>query len=342
MNRFAYTRQDHLIRGIVLPIFVLILNSILLGSIYWHDWRLFIITTAISSFIYYFHWFTNNAIALWTHRLYPSYHQFALRALVSYILVSCSSSAITFVIFQLYKLVGYTLVYERQVWAFGFVLGVVILVASIYEGTNALEQWKKYFIESESLKKAQLQSQLEVLKNQVNPHFLFNSLNSLGSLIEEDPKQASRFLDELSSVYRYLLRTNDQDLVELHTEIQFIQSYFNLLHTRHGSSLQLVMDIDPSFHQHQIPPLTLQLLVENAVKHNIILPDQELVVQIRTDKNGELLVSNNLQRKKVRVLSNGVGLNNILTKYRMLGQASPKIEEQDGQFMVTLPLILQA
>ncbi len=193
--------------------------------------------------------------------------------------------------------------------------------------------------EKTALEKAALQSQLEALKQQINPHFLFNSLNILDALIEEEPAQARTFLDELASVYRYLLRANEHPLTPLAAELDFIRSYFHLLKTRHGLGLHLDLRVRDRFQRHQLPPLTLQLLVENAVKHNVVLPDQPLRIEIRTDEGGQLVVSNNLQRKKTRVLSNGVGLSNILTQYRMLGQPAPVVTDDGGEFVVTLPLV---
>lgn len=201
------------------------------------------------------------------------------------------------------------------------------------------KQLKQAEQEQEKLRTANLQSQLDALKQQVNPHFLFNSLNVLDSLIEDDPKQARIFLEELSTVYRYLLRSNDQHLTDLVTELAFVNSYFNLLKTRYGAGLTLVIAVDEQFGHYRIPPLTLQLLLENAVKHNMILTEQPLIVEIKTDEQAFLSVRNTLQKKQSRVLSNGVGLSNILTKYQMLGQPVPTVQEIDGQFIVTLPLI---
>ncbi|GAB2576812.1 sensor histidine kinase [Spirosoma areae] len=193
--------------------------------------------------------------------------------------------------------------------------------------------------EHEKLRTANLESQLNALKQQVNPHFLFNSLNVLDSLIDDDPQQARVFLEELSTVYRYLLRANDQHLTDLSSELAFINAYFHLLKTRHGSGLSLNVLVDDRYQTYQLPPLTLQLLVENAVKHNIVLPDQPLTIAILTDDQHRLQVSNNVQRKTVRVVSNGIGLTNILTKYQMLNKPAPTIREADGQFIVTLSLI---
>ena len=183
-----------------------------------------------------------------------------------------------------------------------------------------------------------MQVQLDVLRQQVNPHFLFNSLNSLISLIDENPRQASVFAEELSTVYRYLLRSNEAPLVPLAIELDFVQSYYHLLKTRYGDALGLIMTILPGAEYRQIPPLTLQLLIENAVKHNVILPEQPLTIALIADEH-YLVVSNNLQRKPSRVLSNGVGLTNIRSKYQILGQPVPIFEEDEREFRVRLPLV---
>ncbi len=181
--------------------------------------------------------------------------------------------------------------------------------------------------------------QMRALQTQVNPHFLFNGLNTLSSLIDESPRQASDFVDELSSVYRYLLRSNETELTTLGVELRFIQSYFHLLKTRFGNSIHLETHIDERFRDALLPPLTLQLLLENAVKHNVALAEQPLTIGIRTTPEHRLIVENNLQRKTIRIESNGVGLSNIAVKYRLLNQPEPVIQEKNGWFQVILPLL---
>ncbi|WP_128548479.1 sensor histidine kinase [Larkinella soli] len=240
------------------------------------------------------------------------------------------------------------LTFALNLYGFDFVQAATtfIFFQSIYEtlffAQNSI-QYQKRLKETErerdKLRLAGLQSQLDALKQQVNPHFLFNSLNVLDSLIEDDPRQARLFLEELCTVYRYLLRSNEHYLTDLGTELDFIHSYFHLLKTRHGEGVSLDVAVDGQYQDYRLPPLTLQLLVENAVKHNIVLPDQPLQIVISTDGRGGLTVRNNLQRKSVRVASNGVGLTNILAKYRMLGRPAPTIRETEGEFVVSLPLI---
>ncbi|MFN8347332.1 MAG: histidine kinase [Spirosomataceae bacterium] len=210
---------------------------------------------------------------------------------------------------------------------------------AFYEGSYLFQQWKQDYVEKEELEKVNLRRQLSSLQLQINPHFLFNSFNTLSSLISESPKQAEEFVEEMSSVYRYLLRDNEQNLTTLATELEFISSYFLLLQTRHGKGLTLTTKVDKRLLNCQLPPLTLQLLVENAVKHNVVLAEQPLHISIETDTQHRLTVCNNLQHRKVRAVSNGVGLSNILAKYEMLGLAAPVIQDDGLRFTVLLPLM---
>ncbi|GAB3943303.1 hypothetical protein GCM10028805_09330 [Spirosoma harenae] len=206
------------------------------------------------------------------------------------------------------------------------------------------EQHHREFLEADlalqRMQQEKTEMQMRALQSQINPHFLFNGLNTLSSLIDESPAQAGEFVDELSRVYRYLLRSNENELTTLGIELRFIQSYFHLLKTRFGNSVSLDVAIHETYEEALLPPLTLQLLVENAVKHNVILHQTPLRIRIRTTENQQLIVENSLQRKTIRVDSNGVGLSNIAVKYRLLNQPDLIIEENDGWFQVTLPLLM--
>ncbi|QDK80297.1 sensor protein lytS [Spirosoma sp. KCTC 42546] len=193
---------------------------------------------------------------------------------------------------------------------------------------------------TEKLQQQMSAMQMMALQTQLNPHFLFNSLNSLSSLIADEPVKAIRFVDEMSSVYRYLLRTNNLALTTLQTELTFIDSYYHLLKTRYGAGIELIKTVDESSLTCKLPPLTLQLLLENAVKHNIVSAENPLVIRFDTSPDGWLTVSNTLQRKTVnRANSTQKGLLNILSKYQLLGQPTPKVEETADAFIVSLPLI---
>jgi LytS/YehU family sensor histidine kinase len=214
-----------------------------------------------------------------------------------------------------------------------------VIIGGIYEAIYYFRKWKNIEVEAEMLKKENLQSQLDSLKQQVNPHFLFNSLNTLSSLMRKDVNKAEKFLDELSKVYRYLLRNNEGELINLSTELQFIESFVHLLKTRYGDALQMTISVDEVAKNLLLPPLTLQLLVENAVKHNIIDKQMPLLITLETDDRSWLSVSNNLQKKSISLPSNKVGLSNIAGKYKLLEQPSIIISETKEKFTVSIPLI---
>jgi LytS/YehU family sensor histidine kinase len=193
--------------------------------------------------------------------------------------------------------------------------------------------------EKQQLEKEKLKAELQQLKGIINPHFLFNNLNSLSSLISENPQEAQEFLDELTKVFRYLLRNNETDLTTLGQELQFIQSYYNLLQTRYGKGISLDIRIDEKQHNLLIPPLTLQLLIENAVKHNSVNKDSPLRIELFTTDTKGLKLRNNLSPRKGQVESTGIGLQNINARYSMLNHQGVIIEKDNETFSVLINLI---
>lgn len=215
----------------------------------------------------------------------------------------------------------------------------VTIVAGVYEGLYYFMKWKQLFSETEALKRENLQSQLDSLKAQINPHFLFNNLSSLSSLIMEDQDKAVTFVNELSAVYRYLLQANERNLTTLKNELLFLKDYFHLLKTRFGEGINLTIEVDEHYSSSLLPPLTLQLLVENAVKHNTVLPHKPLNIRIMTDDEGTLSVINNLQKKNSSIQSNKLGLRTIISKYHLMNKNQVEVIETNTKFIVTLPLI---
>jgi hypothetical protein len=218
----------------------------------------------------------------------------------------------------------------------------IIPIAAIYEGIYLYRQWWLTYYEAEQLKKENLQSQLDSLKAQISPHFLFNSLSTLSSLVSEDPKRAEWFIEELASVYRYLLQNNEQPLTTLENELNFIQAYFHLLQTRFGKGIELELQVDEGYYAYLLPPLTLQLLVENAVKHNAVSASKPLIIRIHTDEVNNLYVLNTIRKKTMPVVSDGTGLRNIREKFRLLRQPEVIVKQTDECFQVMIPLLKSA
>lgn len=191
-----------------------------------------------------------------------------------------------------------------------------------------------------NLQKENLQSQYEVLKQQVNPHFLFNSLNVLTSLIKLEPDLAEKFSEQLSKVYRYVLENKDNELVDLQTELNFLDAYIFLLNIRFIDKLKVNIDIPTHRRSDRIIPLAMQLLIENAIKHNTMSKSEPLMIDIFIDKDNNLNIINNLQERPSQLVSTGVGLKNIQNRYQLLNNTKPVFEKTADHFIAKVPLVL--
>jgi sensor histidine kinase YesM len=338
----SYSKKEGLIAVIVLPPFAFLLNFVMFGNNYFDSVRDFALATILTLAIILLTYISCGMVATVLNNRYPKYSQTFKRiaiGLLAYVAIMVAAISVIFWGYDYIDFLGYQLNMNQYAWCLMIGVFLNILATSLNEGAAFYEKWRRMVDETENLKKENLQSQLEGLKGQVNPHFLFNSLNSLSSLISEDPEKAEKFLDEMSKVYRYLLRTNEEGLTTLESEMQFIQSYFHMLKTRYGDGLKMETRIDEHYLSYQLPPLTLQMLVENAVKHNMILKQSPLKILIMTTNSGRLVVSNNLQRKDRMVSSNKVGLTNIVNKYRLMKKEDISVRDDGKEFAVVVPLI---
>lgn len=193
--------------------------------------------------------------------------------------------------------------------------------------------------ESYKLQQENLRIQYESLKNQINPHFLFNSLNVLTSLIRLDPALAEKFTEQMAKVYRYVLEHKEEDVVTLRTEMEFIRSYIFLLEIRFEQKIIVDIDLPPACLDQHVPPLTVQLLIENAVKHNVFSRSHPMVVMIRVDEEDFFTVANTLRKREVKMGTTGVGLRNISERFAKLTDRKPEFGEQGGQFVARIPLL---
>lgn len=221
----------------------------------------------------------------------------------------------------------------------GFVYLFVLLILLLISRTVLLNQrTKEDAVEKERLKRQSLQNELSALRNQVNPHFLFNSLNSLSLLVRKDPNMANRFIGKLSFLYRYILQSKDRDLVTVKEELKFLESYIYLIKQRYHLAFNVEIDLGDEVGQKQIPTLALQLLMENAVKHNEISDRNPLTVRIYQNGQGSLVVKNKLQPRKGNVESTHTGLANLNTRFRLLLKREITVQKSDGHFLVKLPI----
>lgn len=216
---------------------------------------------------------------------------------------------------------------------------LVSLIVNLFtEGSNLFKLYREAAVSAEVLKRKTLESHFETLKSQVAPHFLFNSLNTLIALIDENPQTAKDFVQHLANYYRYSMQINSRETVELDTELNLVRNYIFLITSRFGDNLKVEFpDKSTDFDKHIIP-LAIQLLVENAVKHNVISSSKPLHVSILIQQE-MLIVRNNLQKKDASEFSNRLGLSNIQNRYEIVSGKSIVVQETKDYFEVHLPLL---
>lgn len=215
---------------------------------------------------------------------------------------------------------------------------VNIVAVTIMEIIYFFKKWKKTLIETEQLKRQNIEIKYAVLTSQINPHFLFNSLNALSSLIEADPKKALVFTKEFSKIYRYVLDINERMVVSLGEELNFLNSYLYLQKIRFDKALNHSIQIDASCLEYFLPPLSLQILVENAIKHNEISEENPLFINIKASET-EVSVVNNFNPKEKNESKNGLGLKNLKERYSHYTEVSPVFKVENNNYIAIVPLI---
>lgn len=225
-------------------------------------------------------------------------------------------------------------------YAFTYVLAFLITVITslIVYSVAFFKEIQEQNLVNEKLRKEKVQAELNTLKAQVNPHFLFNNFNVLSGLIEEDPDKAQKFLGGLSKIYRYVLEQRNEDLTTLSEELSFAKQYMELHQTRFENNVRMEVSISEEQQKLKIPSLSLQLLLENAIKHNAFDAEQPLVIKITGDESS-LQVSNNMKKRKQLNGTSGMGLENIRERYKLRGVEGFEVSESAGLFTVNLPLV---
>ncbi|WP_306641435.1 sensor histidine kinase [Sanyastnella coralliicola] len=228
---------------------------------------------------------------------------------------------------------------EIQGQGFGAGLFVTLFCITIYEAIWSASRLRQSRTEAEKLKRENLQSQLSMLKSQVNPHFLFNSLNTLTSIIPEDPERSVKFVQKLSNVYRCILEIRDKEVVTLEEEFNCIESYIYLLDTRFGASLKFDIQLKEEDKERFVVPLSLQILIENAIKHNVVSRKRPLTIEIFANDEGNLVVRNNLQLKDQEMEGTGTGIENIDNRFQLVSEEALEVIQTSEHFTVVLPLL---
>ena len=327
---------------LTMPMIVFAMNLILFENNLWKNPSIWFISFPLIFVIGFVSWYLHLLYARATEKRFPDLKQSKkriIRKAMVQVFIMVPSILLLFCIYSFFHIGGYQLHYNQLLKGMLLGLFVNLIFQTLYEGEYLLRKYKESKEENDTLQQLSLAHEYDTLKSQVNPHFLFNCFNTLSSLITEDKQKAEVFLNELSKVYRYLLRSNEDGISTLENEIKFINSYYRLLRTRHGEAVQLNLQIDKRYERYLLPSLSLQLLVENVVKHNALSKNKPLLIDIFTTAGNKLIVNNNLQRRAVKAPSNKVGLNNIKAKYELLNQPGFQFIEDDKNFTVVLPLI---
>jgi two-component system, LytTR family, sensor kinase len=215
---------------------------------------------------------------------------------------------------------------------------VMVIITAIIYAQSFFKEWRIQVIQGEKLKQEAIILQYQIMQNQVNPHFLFNSLNTLGSLIDLDTQKAKEFTRELSMFYRELLYFKDKDLVPLMDELNFVKKYIYLQKIRFGNNFNVQINFN-EVNGFEVIPMSIQMLVENAVKHNIISKENPLNIIIGQSDGSEIFIENNLQLRENVSGSNHIGLKNLTERYKFLTNKEMKITQDNHSFRVTIPLI---
>ena len=323
-----------------LPVISFFIPQIFFQLYPWEQWLVFRGEWAEAFIFTVSFWALFRSLMVWLRKKYPSFDSVKIRikkmALLYILLVPVVNVTLIF----LFGVCNMEDAYDPNVYqAYLTTYSVSFSIIVLYEAIYFYAQLRTSLTEKEQAKQAQIRSELEGLRNQVNPHFLFNSLNTLMHIVGEDQDLAKRYLQRMSKVYRYILESRSEPLISLADELAFIRAYNFLQEERFRGNLQVRINVDEAFERYKIVPLSLQILFENAIKHNIISKKHPLLIDVFVNDRLQLVVSNNLQRKRQVLDSTQVGLKNISQRYAYFTEDEISVQEDESNFTVALPLI---
>ncbi|UOQ77920.1 histidine kinase [Hymenobacter sp. 5516J-16] len=288
-------------------------------------------------------WLTGRALWIGLFRRFPQVEQTTRRLWLLASINTLITAAVTLVLGSIAGLLqGGHLTWSTFWFEFGLNMVPTIVIQLIYESWNFFRQWAENVRRAEQLQSAGVQSQLEALQSQLDPHFLFNSLNTLSALIEPDNEPAQQFVEQLSDVYRYVLLARERTTVPLSEELAFVETYLALHKARFRDNLRVVQQIPAAALPLHVAPLSIQLLVENALKHNVASREHPLELRLRAEvATGYFVVENTLRPRTAGLAAGtGTGLRNVRHRYELLRAPQPvEISAAEGWFRVRLPLL---
>ena len=288
-----------------------------------------------------FDWLINRGIIILLRKKYPKLKDSVQRVFFIFLGTTATIFFIDFLGVMLFSLASDSVryVFEERVRSILFTVLLTIMVIAIYEAVYFFVQLQKSIREEEQTKQAIVQAQLDALQNRAQPHFFFNTLNTLRDIIDQNSKkEAKQFVDKLSEIYRFLLESSTMNLTSLQKELKFSKAYIHVQKERFGENLQLNWNIPESKLDLMIVPMGLQLLLENAIKHNVISKSKPLEININIESDS-IVVSNRIQKKSTQLPSTKMGLKNIEKRYQLISSKSVEIVNEGHEFSVSLPLL---
>ncbi|MDY8136060.1 sensor histidine kinase [Aquimarina sp. 2201CG5-10] len=288
-------------------------------------------------------WLAIRRILIFLRKKYPDFRDDVKRMVIFFFAIVTTILVVDYVgghlIEYIYRLLGKNANYITQLKVLLPVTLVTIMIMAIYEAMYYYVRLKTSIRAEEQAKQVMIQAQLDTLRNQAQPHFLFNSLNTLRDIIDQDSKEdAKGFVDNLSDVYRFIIESGNSNLISLEKELKFAKAYIHIQSERFGENLKLNWNIPEDKLLVMIVPMSLQLLLENAIKHNIVSKSKPLLITVAI-KDDTLVVSNKIQAKSTQTPSTKIGLKNIKKRYQLISSKTPIINNDGEHFTVSLPLL---
>ncbi|MPR36825.1 sensor histidine kinase [Salmonirosea aquatica] len=339
-----FTRTELWYHGLMMPILFPAGNYFFLHERYFTDPAVFLWGTLLVAVLYAFSLILLTLVVKMIIRQFPDVQQVWQRNGVA--LLAVTTLTIGLAVFDVWAY-GLFPIFERP-FSWGTVRAIVILGAIfdlllcfVLGIQYTYSRWQENQIETEQLKRAALQHDFDALKQQIDPHFLFNSLTSLSALIGQNQQQAGLFVDHLAKVYRYRLSTSNQSLTPLNAEIAFVNSYIYLLKTRYQSGISVHIEINANQGSATLPLLSLQLLLDYAVRHNVVSVQKPLTIRMATTSTGTLRVSYNRQPRPLRLHTGTDELVALLARYATLPVPAVEVADTGTEFSITLPLLAE-
>ena len=338
MGRFLTKYRKVIIATSIMGLVGVLVGFFILGKRLFSDYHA-LFAWFQAAFLFFILWQGNVFVATKLDRLYPWMH-YPIKRFTSGIIGALVFTSAVLLIVGIAINVVFDIPFDSaQMLPLYFANGIAVFMFCFMVAWQFLHAWQELALREEKMKNEVLSARYESLKNQVNPHFLFNSLNSLSSLINENTEMADRFVKQLSIVYRYVLGTRTKEAVTVAEELDVLESFIFLERIRFGENLRIDINISEKDKSKMVIPLVFQMLLENAIKHNTLSKDDPLSIRLY-DKGDFIVVENNLQPKTIlRDQSEKVGLENIISRYSMLSEEKVVIEKTENAFIVKIPLL---